>query len=436
MRDDRKLGTSRSSGPGRRRALAMLGAVGLAPRAALAQEADAPEVWACGASRPTQFGMHRLEYMLKGREATAIRGVMRFDLDDNEWLLEHEDTREISLDAESNFFALIYAEAERRRAALHRIPDGAERDIVSSSIDNMYLAAAWNGGGLMDLALRTPPGRADTLVPEKMILRFPPMGKLAGVDNDFLGITAQTATGDRISEWAYKVTDADSSLSGAGPEPVIVEDDRAKLQTLADRMVAGERVAFRVTDEDQQTLYQLVLPMGYDWATEYAAMTGLLPVAQQAARAKVQGNYDAYRADNPQGGTCEKRDCFLTTATAGAVGLPDDCWELSTLRAFRDGWLARHPGGAALTAHYYRLAPMMVHRIERRADARAVWLRAWAFGVLPAALAARLGLNRLALRAYRRLVRSLARKAPAAHPAKVLEDPPWPYPTLEGRDPT
>jgi hypothetical protein len=59
---------------GRRRALALLGALGLAPRAAQAQESDTPETWACGAARPTAFGMHRLEYMLEGREATAIGG--------------------------------------------------------------------------------------------------------------------------------------------------------------------------------------------------------------------------------------------------------------------------------------------------------------------------------------------------------------------------
>src|SRR5690606_29479169 len=33
--------------------------------------------------------------------------------------------------------------------------------------------------------------------------------------------------------------------------------------------------------------------------------------------------------------------CFLTTATCQVVGLADDCWELTTLRHFRDGWLAR-----------------------------------------------------------------------------------------------
>jgi hypothetical protein len=162
-------------------------------------------------------------------------------------------------------------------------------------------------------------------------------------------------------------------------------------------MVAGERIAFRVNDEDKKTLFQLALLSGYDRAEVYAAMTGLQPVAHQAARAKAEGRYEDYRAENPRGGTCEKRGRFLTIASVVTVGLPDDCRELATLRAFRDGWLARHPGGAALTARYYRLAPMLVRRIDRRADVRVVWLRARAFGVVPAALAARIGLYRPAL---------------------------------------
>lgn len=403
---------------GRRRALALLGALGLAPRAARAQDTEAPEVWGCGASRPTRVGMHRLEYMLKGREATAIRGVMHFDLNAYETLTADEDKRELGLDLFGSPFERAMANAMRkRRAALHRVPAGEERDRVSEMIELAKFNGKLGMSGLLELHLRTPPGRSDTLVPEKMILRFPPMGKLAGLDNDVLGITALTAKGERITEWSYQVTEADSSLSGVGPAPIIVEQDRARLRTLADRMVAGEHISFRVNDEKQQTLFGLALLAGYDWATEYAAMTGLQPVAQQAARAKAQGTYDGYRADTPQGGTCEKRGCFLTTATAGAVGLPDDCWELATLRAFRDGWLARHPGGAALTARYYRLAPLLVRRIDRRADARAIWLRTWAFGVVPAALAARLGLNRLALWVYRAMVSRLAGRARTVTPA-------------------
>jgi hypothetical protein len=161
------------------------------------------------------------------------------------------------------------------------------------------------------------------------------------VNNDVLGITAQTPTGDRIAEWVYAVPDADTSVTGIGPAPVIVEQDRADLETLSDRMVAGDRLFFRETDEKQSTLHEVALPLGYDRAEVYAAMTGLQPVAQQAARAKAQGRYEDYRAENPRGGTCEKRGRFLTIASVGTVGLPDDCWELAPTR------LPRRLAGAA-----------------------------------------------------------------------------------------
>ncbi|WP_143529837.1 hypothetical protein [Salibaculum halophilum] len=164
---------------GRRRALATLGALGalgLAPRAALGQDSDAPEVWACGASRPTAFGMHRLEYILEGREAKAIRGVMHFDLDASEWLSANEDTRGLGLPPAQ---AMTEAISERR-AALHRVPTEGERDLVAGNIDLAEFDASMGLSGLLEMQLRTPPGRFDTLVPEQMILRFPPMANLRG----------------------------------------------------------------------------------------------------------------------------------------------------------------------------------------------------------------------------------------------------------------
>lgn len=95
--------------------------------------------------------------------------------------------------------------------------------------------------------------------------------------------------------------------------------------------------------------------------------------------------------------------CYLTTAAVGVVGLADDCWELTSLRGFRDGVLERTESGRELVADYYRRAPGIVARISARADARTVWLRTYAFGVLPCALLARAGLNGAATRLYRRM---------------------------------
>ncbi len=55
--------------------------------------------------------------------------------------------------------------------------------------------------------------------------------------------------------------------------------------------------------------------------------------------------------------------CFLTTAIVAQRGEADDGPTLTTLRAFRDGYMARRPNGAALVAEYYDVAPRIVTAI-------------------------------------------------------------------------
>lgn len=96
--------------------------------------------------------------------------------------------------------------------------------------------------------------------------------------------------------------------------------------------------------------------------------------------------------------------CFLTTATCEAVGLADDCWELRTLRKFRDGWLAAQSGGMDDIRAYYAQAPQIAERLraDRQALLRLYWTR-----IVPSALAAQVGANRLARAIYTNGMRSL-----------------------------
>jgi hypothetical protein len=64
--------------------------------------------------------------------------------------------------------------------------------------------------------------------------------------------------------------------------------------------------------------------------------------------------------------------CFLTTACITAKGLPDDCHELTTLRAFRDGWMQDLPNGGELVGRYYEVAPRIVEWIEAQPDAATI----------------------------------------------------------------
>jgi hypothetical protein len=105
---------------------------------------------------------------------------------------------------------------------------------------------------------------------------------------------------------------------------------------------------------------------------------------------------------------CEPPEsCFITTACCEALGLDDDCFELRTLRRYRDQVLAVKPGGRSEIAAYYRLAPLILARLPRETRAARLHLL-YACYILPAALAARLGLNTRAYRLYARMIDDLA----------------------------
>jgi hypothetical protein len=101
--------------------------------------------------------------------------------------------------------------------------------------------------------------------------------------------------------------------------------------------------------------------------------------------------------------------CFLVTACAEARGLPADCAELTTLRAFRDGYLRQRPGGEEMIGLYYQVAPPIV---------QALWAApepAREFEALYRAIRQCVGLIESAdlegaLRFYREMVETLAKR--------------------------
>jgi hypothetical protein len=119
-------------------------------------------------------------------------------------------------------------------------------------------------------------------------------------------------------------------------------------------------------------------------------------------------SFDAEECTPPQ------QSCFLTSACCDVLGLGDDCFELRTLRRYRDDVLANMPEGSAAIAAYYRIAPAVVARLEQRGAVPQL-LSVYARFVLPSAIAARLGLNRLAFRLYRRMMQDLTREFAPEH---------------------
>lgn len=75
--------------------------------------------------------------------------------------------------------------------------------------------------------------------------------------------------------------------------------------------------------------------------------------------------------------------CFLTSACVEAMGLPDDCYELTILRNFRDTYLAKQVSGKSEIAHYYHVAPVIVAHIRKRVDRVVIFEKIYNELVLP-----------------------------------------------------
>lgn len=68
-----------------------------------------------------------------------------------------------------------------------------------------------------------------------------------------------------------------------------------------------------------------------------------------------------------------KGECFITTAVCEELNKPDDCYELQTLRNFRDNWLKKQAYGEALINEYYAIAPEIVKKINKKSNRTSVY---------------------------------------------------------------
>lgn len=66
-------------------------------------------------------------------------------------------------------------------------------------------------------------------------------------------------------------------------------------------------------------------------------------------------------------------DCFITTACIKAKGLPDDCYELVSLRKFRDDFVLIQPNGKKLVRAYYKIAPRIIKKINADNNSKVIY---------------------------------------------------------------
>lgn len=115
-----------------------------------------------------------------------------------------------------------------------------------------------------------------------------------------------------------------------------------------------------------------------------------------------------YLAWKKSGKSSSDSGCYLTTACITAKGLPDDCYELETLRKFRDNWLKHQPGGEEIVAEYYRLAPEIIRNVEKSGKSESVFKALYEKLVSPCVQYIEEGKPNEALSLYQETTRKLA----------------------------
>lgn len=102
--------------------------------------------------------------------------------------------------------------------------------------------------------------------------------------------------------------------------------------------------------------------------------------------------------------------CYLTTACVTHKGLPDDCIELSTLRKFRDEYLANTKKGEEEIQEYYRTAPIIVKAIDNSETCAVVYEMIYSDVILPCVKLINEGRQDEAHQKYRKMVRDLEKE--------------------------
>ncbi len=73
----------------------------------------------------------------------------------------------------------------------------------------------------------------------------------------------------------------------------------------------------------------------------------------------------------------KRKLCYVTTAVCQNLNRGEDCEELRLIKDFRDGYLSGTKEGQALIEEYYDIAPTLVKRIAKDAEAQAKYIWLW-----------------------------------------------------------
>lgn len=110
-----------------------------------------------------------------------------------------------------------------------------------------------------------------------------------------------------------------------------------------------------------------------------------------------------------QGGF-KKGLCYITTAVCRSLDKPDDCYELTLLRNYRDQYLLESKEGMETVNEYYNIAPTIVKRIDRQEDSASIYAGIWQDYLSPCVRLIEEGKKKECQMLYSDMVRKLERK--------------------------
>ena len=99
--------------------------------------------------------------------------------------------------------------------------------------------------------------------------------------------------------------------------------------------------------------------------------------------------------------------CYITTAVCRSLDKPDDCYELTALRRYRDDYLLMSDGGRELVEEYYNIAPTIVKRINREKNPGEIYRGIWQEYLRPCIRLIEENRNEECREVYSRMVRRL-----------------------------
>ncbi|NLL79151.1 MAG: hypothetical protein GX234_05070 [Clostridiales bacterium] len=102
--------------------------------------------------------------------------------------------------------------------------------------------------------------------------------------------------------------------------------------------------------------------------------------------------------------------CYVTTAVCKNLKKPDNCYELRLLKQYRDEYLAQAEGGEELIHNYYDIAPTIVKRIDKDADAEGKYRFIWETYLKPCVELIEAGKNEACRELYVEMVKKLQRE--------------------------